>query len=381
MSATANVTKTDFYEVLSVSRDASDQELKTSYRKLAMQYHPDRNPDNPEAEEKFKACSEAYQVLSDPEKRAAYDRYGHAAFGGGNGGGNPFQGGSPFGNQDVGDVFSDLFGEMFNMGGQRKASRVQRGRDLRFDMTLEFEEAVFGKEKEISIRRMEVCVDCHGTGTAKGKTPIACPQCKGAGQMRFQQGFFSVARTCPKCSGTGSIITDPCRGCQGETRVQRTHTILVKVPAGVEQDTRIRYQGEGEAGAFGGPTGDLYVVLNVKAHKFFERDGDDLRCMVPISFPQAALGTELEIQTLEGPATIKIPEGAQSGREVKLRGKGVPHLNESGKGDLIVEIRVATPGKLTRHQRELLQQLAETMTVENAPAAPSVFKKVKDIFS
>uniref|UniRef100_UPI0037C0FF72 molecular chaperone DnaJ n=1 Tax=Granulicella aggregans TaxID=474949 RepID=UPI0037C0FF72 len=375
------MTKTDFYEVLSVSRDASDQELKTAYRKLAMQYHPDRNPDNPEAEEQFKACSEAYQVLSDPDKRAAYDRYGHAAFNGGGGGGNPFQGGSPFGGQDVGDVFSDLFGEMFNMGGQRKASRVQRGRDLRFDMTLEFEEAVFGKEKEITIKRMETCLDCRGSGAAKGKAPVTCPQCKGAGQMRFQQGFFSVARTCPKCSGTGSIISDPCQSCRGETRVQKEHTILVKVPAGVEQDTRIRYQGEGEAGMFGGPTGDLYVVLNVKPHKFFERDGDDLHCMVPISFPQAALGTELEIQTLEGPATIKVPEGTQSGKEIKLRGQGVPHLNEHGKGDLIVEIRVSTPTKLSKSQRELLKQLEETMTVENTPASRSVFSKVKDIFS
>ena len=381
MSATANVTKIDFYEVLSVSRDASDQELKTAYRKLAMQYHPDRNPDNPEAEEQFKSCSEAYQVLSDPDKRAAYDRYGHSAFNGGGGGGNPFQGGSPFGTQDVGDVFSDLFGEMFNMGGQRKASRVQRGRDLRFDMTLEFEEAVFGKEKEITIKRMETCLDCRGTGAAKGKAPVTCPQCKGAGQMRFQQGFFSVARTCPKCSGTGSIISDPCQSCRGETRVQKEHTILVKVPAGVEQDTRIRYQGEGEAGMFGGPTGDLYVVLNVKPHKFFERDGDDLHCMVPISFPQAALGTELEIQTLDGPATIKVPEGTQSGKEIKLRGQGVPHLNEHGKGDLIVEIRVATPSKLTKAQRELLKQLEETMTVENTPASRSVFSKVKEIFS
>jgi molecular chaperone DnaJ len=381
MSATANVTKTDYYELLSVSRDASDQELKTAYRKLAMQYHPDRNPNNPEAEEKFKACSEAYQVLSDADKRAAYDRYGHAAFGGGNGGGNPFQGGSPFGSQDVSDVFSDLFGEMFNMGGQRKASRVQRGRDLRYDMTLEFEEAVFGKEKEITIKRMETCADCQGTGAARGKAPTTCTQCKGAGQMRFQQGFFSVARTCPKCSGTGSIITDPCQTCRGETRIQREHEILVKVPAGVEQDTRIRYQGEGESGVFGGPTGDLYVVLNVKQHKFFERDGDDLHCMVPISFPQAALGTELEIQTLDGKATIKVPEGTQSGREIKLRGQGVPHLNEHGKGDLIVEIRVATPTKLTRAQRDLLNQLAGTMTVENTPASRSVFSKVKDIFS
>jgi molecular chaperone DnaJ len=381
MSATANVTKIDFYEVLKVSKTASDQELKTAYRKLAMEYHPDRNPNNPEAEEMFKSCSEAYQVLSDPEKRAAYDRYGHAAFTNGGGGGSPFQGGSPFGGQDMGDIFGDLFGEMFNMGGQRKASRVQRGRDLRYDMTLEFEEAVFGKEKEITIKRMETCVDCAGSGSANGKQASTCPQCKGAGQMRFQQGFFSVARTCSKCSGTGTMVTDPCATCRGETRTQREHSILVKVPAGVEQDTRIRYQGEGESGAYGGPAGDLYVVLSVKAHKFFERDGDDLHCMMPISFPQAALGTELEIQTLEGPATIKVPEGTQSGRLFRLRGKGVPHLNDHGKGDLMVEIRVATPGKLTKQQRELLKQLSETMTVENTPGSRSLFSKMKDIFN
>ncbi len=381
MSATANVTKIDFYEVLSVSRDASDQELKTAYRKLAMQYHPDRNPDDPSAEEKFKECSEAYQVLSDPEKRAAYDRYGHAAFNGSGGAGNPFSGGFG-GAQDLGDIFGDLFGEMFNMGGGgRKASRVQRGRDLRYDLTLEFEEAVFGKEKEITIRRMETCIDCKGSGASKGKAPVTCTQCGGRGQQRFQQGFFSVARTCSVCGGTGTLIVDPCQTCRGETRVQTEHSILVKVPAGVEQDTRIRYQGEGEAGKFAGPAGDLYVVLNVKAHKFFERDGDDLHCVMPISFPQAALGTELEIQTLEGPATIKVPEGTQSGKEFKLRGKGVPHLNSHGKGDLIVEIRVQTPGKLNKQQKDLLRQLSETMVVENTPTSRGLFDKVKEMFS
>ena len=378
--ATANVTKTDFYEVLQVSKTASDQELKTAYRKLAMQYHPDRNPDNPEAEAKFKECSEAYSVLSDGEKRAAYDRFGHAAFqgGGGNGGGSPFQGGF---SGDMGDIFGDIFGEMFNMGGQRKASRVQRGRDLRYDLSLEFEQAVFGVEREITIRRAETCEDCAGTGAARGKQPATCPQCKGSGQMRFQQGFFSVARTCPQCSGTGSIVTDPCRTCGGQTTVEREHTLLVKVPAGVEQDTRIRYSGEGEAGRYGGPAGDLYVVLSVKKHRFFERDGDDLHCVMPISFPQAALGTELIIETLEGPETIKVPEGVQSGREFRLRAKGVPHLNERGKGDLIVEIRVATPTKLTKLQKELMKQLSETMVVENAPHSRGLFGKMKDIFS
>ena len=380
MSATANVTKVDFYEVLQVSREANDQELKASYRKLEMQYHPDRNPNNPEAEDKFKECSEAYQVLSDPEKRAAYDRYGHAAFqNGGPGAANPFQGAGFQG--DIGDIFGDLFGEMFNMGGSRRATRVQRGRDLRYDLTLEFEEAVFGVEKEISIRRLEACDDCGGTGAANGKAPVACTQCAGRGQVRFQQGFFSVAKTCSRCGGTGTTISDPCLGCRGEGLQAKKHEILVKVPAGVEQDTRIRYQGEGEAGRFGGPSGDLYVMLSVKAHKFFERDGDDLHCVMPISFPQAALGTELQIETLEGPAAIKVPEGTQSGRQFKLRGKGVPHLNEHGKGDLIVEIRVATPAKLTKAQKELLRQLSETMQVENTPTSRGLFEKMKDMFS
>jgi molecular chaperone DnaJ len=385
--ATANVTKVDYYEVLSVSRDASDQELKTAYRKLAMQYHPDRNPDDPSAEEKFKECSEAYQVLSDADKRAAYDRYGHAAFQGGGpgaGSGGPFGGGFGGGNaQDLGDIFGDLFGEMFNMGGAggRQASRVQRGRDLRYDLTLEFEEAVFGKDKEITIRRMEACTDCKGTGAVKGKAPITCTQCGGRGQQRFQQGFFSVARTCSVCGGTGTLVVDPCQTCKGETRVQKEHSITVKVPAGVEQDTRIRYSGEGEAGKFAGPAGDLYVVLNVKAHKFFERDGDDLHCVMPISFPQAALGTELEIQTLEGAASIKVPEGTQSGKAFKLKGKGVPHLNSHGKGDLIVEIRVQTPNKLSKQQKDLLKQLSETMVVENTPTSSGLFDKVKEMFS
>ncbi len=377
----ATATKADFYELLGVNKTASEAELKTAYRKLAMQYHPDRNPDNPAAEAKFKECSEAYGVLSDPEKRAAYDRFGHAAFQGaaGGGGGSPFQG-AGFGGQDVGDIFGDIFGEMFNMGGNRKGSRVQRGRDLRYDMSLEFTEAVFGVEKEITIKRAEICDDCNGSGAAKGTQPKTCPTCKGAGQMRFQQGFFSVARTCSQCNGTGTIVTDPCKTCNGNTLVEREHKLLVKVPAGVEQDTRIRYQGEGEAGRFGGPAGDLYVILSVKKHKFFERDGDDLHCVMPISFPQAALGTELQIETLEGPETIKVPEGTQSGREFKLRGKGVPHLNERGKGDLVVEIRVATPSKLTRQQRDLMKQLEETMVVDNEPQSRGLFGKMKDMF-
>ena len=377
--ATATM-KMDYYEVLQVERTASDGELKVAYRKLAMQFHPDRNPNNPEAEERFKQCSEAYQVLSDPDKRAAYDRYGHAGVSGA--GPSGFNGGNPFqGQGDLGDIFGDLFGEMFNMGGNRRASRAQRGRDLKFDMRLEFEEAVFGVEREISIRRAEVCEDCSGTGSEGSKQPETCQQCGGRGQVRSQQGFFSVARTCPVCSGTGSVVRNPCKLCRGDARIQREHKILVKVPAGVEQDTRIRYSGEGDAGRFGGPGGDLYVVLEVKAHKFFERDGDDLHCVIPVSFPQASLGTELEIATLEGKETLKVPEGTQSGKEFKLKGKGVPHLNSHGKGDLIVEVRVQTPNKLSKQQKELLKQLAETMTVENIPSSRGLFGKVKDIFS
>ena len=377
--ATATM-KMDYYEVLKVERTATDGELKTAYRKLAMEFHPDRNPNNPEAEEKFKICSEAYQVLSDPDKRAAYDRYGHAGV---NGAGNPFQGGgSPFQQGDLGDIFGDLFGEMFNMGGgNRRASRQQRGRDLKFDMKLEFVEAVFGVEREIVIRRADVCEDCTGTGSEGGKQPETCQQCGGRGQIRSQQGFFSVARTCPVCSGTGSVVRNPCKTCRGDARITREHKIVVKVPAGVESDTRIRYSGEGDAGRFGGPAGDLYVVLDVKAHKFFERDGDDLHCVIPVSFPQAALGTELEVETLEGAETLKIPEGTQSGKEFKLRGKGVPHLNSHGKGDLIVEVRVQTPSKMSKQQKELMKQLSETMTVENTPTARGLFGKVKDIFS
>ena len=379
--------KVDYYELLSVTRGASDAEIKTSYRKLAMQFHPDRNPGDKVAEEKFKDCSEAYGVLSDPQKRAAYDRYGHAAFtGGASNGATGFPGGfSGFSGdpQDLGDVFGDIFGEMFNMGGggRGRQSRSQRGRDLRFDLSLEFEEAVFGKEQEIKIRRLETCVDCRGTGAANGKQPTNCTQCRGAGQVRYQQGFFSVARTCPKCEGSGVLITDPCLTCKGESRVQREHSIHVKVPAGVEDSTRIRYGGEGEAGKSGGPSGDLYVVLAVKAHKFFEREGDDLRCTVPVSFTQAALGDELEIHTLEGPAVLKVPEGTQSGREFKLKGRGVPHLNEHGKGDLIVAVRVDTPTRLSKEQKQLLRQLAEVMPAPTSSHPHGLMDRVKDMFS
>ncbi|HWA93590.1 MAG TPA: molecular chaperone DnaJ [Terracidiphilus sp.] len=373
------MSKADYYEVLGVGRDASEQELKSAYRKLAMKYHPDRNPGDHAAEEKFKEASEAYQVLSDADKRAAYDRYGHAGVSGGGPGG--FGGGFQ-GAVDLGDIFGDLFGEMFNMGGsQQRATRTRRGDDLRFDLTIDFEDAIFGTETEVKIRRLEICDTCHGSGSASGKGPTTCPQCQGRGQLRYQQGFFSVARTCTACSGTGTIISDPCQTCRGETRVSREKKLRVRVPPGVEEGTRIRYGGEGDAGRSGGPNGDLYVVLSVSSHDFFERDGHDLHCVIPISFPQAALGAEIEIPAIDGAVALKIPEGTQSGKELRIRHKGVPYLNERGRGDLIVRVVVQTPKKLTKAQRELVAQLAETMTVDNKPSAPSLLDKMKDLFS
>lgn len=376
MSRTPNVTKADYYETLGVTRTATDQELKAAYRKLAMQYHPDRNPGDHTAEDRFKACSEAYQILSDPQKRAAYDRFGHAGVSGAGG----FDG-NPFAAQDIGDIFGDLFGEMFNMGGQRRQSRVQKGHDVRHDVTIEFEEAVFGKEVPVKVRRREACPECRGTGTATGRGPSTCPHCQGRGQVRYQQGFFSVARTCGACNGAGTIISDPCQACRGDGRHEREHEILVSIPAGVEDGTRIRYQGEGDAGRQGGPAGDLYIVLHVRAHKFFERDGNDLHCVIPISFPQATLGTEITIAALDGEAKLKIPEGTQSGQTFRIRGKGVPHLNAYGRGDLLAQVVVKTPTKLTKAQKELLRQLGETLTVENTPTARGLLDKVKEMFS
>jgi len=379
MSSNTRVTKADYYEVLGVSRDCSEAELKSAYRKLALKYHPDRNPGDKDAEERFKEASEAYQVLSDADKRAAYDRYGHAGL---SGAGSGF-GGSPFGGAvDLGDIFGDLFGEMFNMaGGGRTASRQQRGDDLRFDLTIEFENAIFGAETEVKIRRLEVCTACQGRGSASGRGPTVCAQCGGRGQLRYQQGFFSVARTCTACRGTGSIIGDPCQTCRGETRVTRELKLTVKVPPGVEDGTRIRYSGEGDAGRSGGPKGDLYIVIAIRAHDFFERDGHDLHCVVPISFPQAALGAEIPIAAIDGEVVLKIPEGTQSGKEIRIRGKGVPYLNEHGRGDLVVQVVVQVPRKLSKMQRDQVKQLAESLAVENKPTSRSLLSKMKDLFN
>ena len=373
---TENV-KRDYYEVLGVARGASEQEIKSSYRKLAMQFHPDRNPNNPDAEEKFKEATEAYAVLADGEKRALYDRFGHAGVS--NAGGGGFDA-SAF--QDLTDIFGDFFGfgDIFGGGGRRRG-RAERGADLREDVNLEFEEAVFGTETKVVVRRHESCEECRGSGAAPGKAPVACRSCAGRGQVRYQQGFFSIARTCPTCQGTGSVITDPCQKCKGEGRILRQKTVETKVPAGVEDGTRIRFNGLGEAGAFGGPAGDLYVVLHVKEHAFFERDGNDLHCVVPISFTQAALGAEIRVPTLEGEQILKVPDGTQSGTTLRLRGKGVPVLNGHGKGDLFVEVRIQTPGKLSKRQRELLQELEGTLQVENKPQRRGLMNKMRDMFS
>ena len=362
--------------MLGVAREATEQEIKSAYRKLALQFHPDRNPNNPTAEEKFKECSEAYAVLADADKRAAYDRFGHAGLGGAGAAGF-----DPTVFQDFSDIFGDFFGfgDLFG-GGSRRRTRAQRGPDLREDITLEFEEAVFGKATQVNIRRHETCADCRGTGAAPDKAPVTCRSCGGRGQVRYQQGFFSMAHTCPTCQGAGSVITDPCPKCKGQGRVLRQRTVDAKIPAGVENGTRIRFAGLGEAGAFGGPAGDLYVVLHVKEHPFFEREGTDLHCVIPISFSQAALGTEIKVPTLDGDHTLKVPEGIQSGTTLRIRGKGVPVLNGHGKGDLFVEISVQTPGKLNKRQRELLQELENMAHVENKPQRRTLLGKVKDIF-
>ncbi len=377
MSSNTRVSKADYYEVLGVSRNASDQELKSAYRKQALKYHPDRNPGNREAEEKFKEASEAYQVLSDAEKRAAYDRYGHAGVGGQGFSAGPFGGGV-----DLGDIFGDLFGEMFNVGGGvHRATRQHRGDDLRFDLTIDFEDAIFGTETEVKLRRLDVCTACNGRGSASGRGPSVCSQCQGRGQIRYQQGFFSVARTCTACGGTGSVIGDPCPTCRGEGRAAREVKLNVKVPPGVEDGTRVRYAGEGDAGRAGGPKGDLYIILSIRPHDFFERSGHDLHCVVPISFPQAALGAEFEIAGIDGPINIKVPEGTQSGKELRIRGRGVPYLNDKGHGDLIVKVIVQIPRKLSRAQRDLVAKLGESLTVDNKPASPGLIEKMKDLFS
>ncbi|MGE0405389.1 MAG: molecular chaperone DnaJ [Candidatus Korobacteraceae bacterium] len=376
-------TKRDYYDVLGVSRGASDQEIKSAYRKLAIQYHPDKNShkgdsDRDDAEEKFKEIGEAYAVLSDADKRAAYDRYGHAGVGAAAAGNtvvDPFdlfqQIFSGFG----GGGFEDIFG-----GGGRGRNAAQRGSDLRYDLSLEFEEAVFGVTKKVSIKRHESCEGCHGSGVAPGKSAVPCRTCGGRGQVRLQQGFFTIARSCTTCNGAGSVVTDPCPNCKGSGRQLQERSIEVKVPAGVEDGTRIRYSGEGQAGSQGGPPGDLYVVLQVAEHEFFERDGKNLHCMLPVSISQAALGAQIEIPTLEEPYVLKVPEGTQTGTVMRVRGKGVPSLNGRGRGDLMVEVRVQVPTKLSKRQRELLEELAAISGDDTKSDEKGLLGKVKEIF-
>lgn len=371
--------KRDYYEVLGVSRDAADPEIKSAYRKMALQYHPDRNPGNKQAEEKFKEAAEAYSVLSDAQKRAQYDRFGHAGLGTVAGGGfdpNVFS--------DFSDILGDIFGfgDLFGGGGRRSANRAQRGADLRYDIELSFEDAAFGASSKIKVPRHDTCSACNGSGAAPGSGPSTCPTCSGHGQVRYQQGFFSITRTCGQCHGSGRIIKNRCTVCQGEARVVTERTLELKIPAGVDDGAKLRISGEGDAGSKGGPPGDLYVVLHVQDHEFFERREHDLYCHVPVSFPQAALGAEISIPTLErGEEKLSIPAGTQTGSTFRIKGRGVSKRGGSARGDLYVTVNVVVPEKLTREQRELLTKLAGTMDTENKPIQKRILERMKEIFS
>ena len=371
--------KRDYYEVLGLGRDAGEQEIKGAYRKLALKFHPDRNPEDPNAEDKFKEASEAYSVLSDAQKRAAYDRYGHAGLQGAAGAG-------PFASGDFTDL-SDILGDFFNFGdifggtgGGRRRSRAQRGEDVRYDLEIAFEEAVFGISVEIQVPRMEGCDRCKGAGSEPGSGPSTCPTCHGRGEVIYQQSFLSIRRTCSTCGGSGKVIRNPCAACLGHGYRPVQRKLKVNIPAGVNDGTRLRLPQEGQAGANGGPPGDLYVFIKVREHAFFERHENDLHCSIPVNLAQAALGCEIDVPTLEGPQKLKIPEGTQTGAEFKLRHKGVPVLNGSGRGDLVVHLSVTVPTRLTREQRRLLEQLRETLPVDNAPTEKGLFEKVKDYF-
>jgi len=373
------MSKQDYYELLGVGKDADETALKKAFRKKAMEFHPDRNPDNPEAEKKFKEFGEAYDVLKDPEKRAAYDRYGHAAFENGMGGGGG-QGGGGF---DFSDVFEEFFGDFMGGGGGRRRGGPQAGRgsDMRFNMEISLEDAFNGKTDTITVPTSVACDPCGGSGAEPGSKPETCGTCGGHGKVRANQGFFMVERTCPKCQGRGSVITNPCKTCHGAGRVNKEKTLQVKIPKGVEEGTRIRLSGEGEAGTRGAPSGDLYIFLSIKAHPFFKRDSDMLYCQVPIPMATATLGGQIEVPTVEGKrARIKIPEGTQSGRQFRLRGKGMPELNGGFVGDMIIETVVETPVNLTKRQREILEEFAAEGGDTISPRSEGFFSKVKDFW-
>ena len=372
--------KRDYYEVLSVSRTASEEEVKRSYRKLAVKYHPDKNPDDPHAEEKFKELGEAYDVLMDADKRAAYDRFGHAAFTQGMGRGGGFH--DPF------DIFREVFsgagGGIFEsfFGGGATADREgrQRGSDLRYDMQITLEEAAFGVDKEIEVRKLDTCAKCAGKGAEPGSRTINCPSCGGRGQVISSRGFFQVSQTCPRCRGVGQIIEKPCRACDGEGRAENTSRIQLKIPAGIADGSRLRSSGNGEAGIRGGPAGDLYVVIHIKEHPIFQREDDNLYCEVPISFTLAALGGEIPVPTLEGKANLKIPAGTQSGQVFKLRGKGVANVNARDRGDLFARLLVEVPTRLNHEQRQKLEEFASLCGEENTPLHKSFFERAREFF-
>jgi len=371
--------KRDYYEILGVPRDAGPEALKRAYRAIAMRDHPDRNPDDTAAEERFKEASEAYAVLADPEKRRAYDRFGHAGVGAGAPGGG-FQDFGDLGN--FGDLFDDLFGDLFGGGrrGGRRRGRGQRGADLRYNLEMDLGQVLEGLEQQIKIPKMRSCGTCSGSGARPGTQPETCGSCRGTGQVVLQQGFFRVSRPCDVCAGTGEIVRERCTDCRGQGRIEGEQTINVRVPPGVDGGTRLRLSGEGEAGIAGGPNGDLYVVISVRPHELFERDGPDLHCQVPITMVQAALGAEIDVPTLDGKVKIKIPEGTQSGKVMRLRGKGVPTVRSSARGDQLLHLFVETPTRLTKSQRELLEQFADESDVKVSPAHKGFLDKIRELF-